>query len=53
MNWALGVVMALLSLFGLVLARAADDQIFYGVGLGIFVFGVLFIFVLINRNVGR
>lgn len=51
--WLLGGVMALLSLFGLVLASRADDTIFYGTGLALFMFGVLFIFGLIHRYVGR
>lgn len=52
-SWALAVVMGLLSLLGLVMASQAEDSVFYGTGLGLFVFGVLFIFVVINRNVGR
>lgn len=51
--WVLGGVMALLSLLGLVLASAAEDTVFYGTGLALFVFGVLFIFGLIHRYVGR
>ena len=51
--WILGGVMALLALFGLFLASAAKDGIFYGTGLAFFVFGVLFIFGLIHRYVGR
>lgn len=52
-GWTLAVLMGLLSLVGLVMASGADDEIFYGTGLALFVFGVLFIFVIINRNVGR
>ena len=51
--WILGGAMALLSLLGLVLASAAEDGIFYGTGLALFGFGVLFVFGLIHRNVGR
>ena len=49
--WILGGVMALLALLGL--ASRAEDDVLYGTGLGLFVFGVLFIFFLIHRNVGR
>jgi len=52
-SWILGGVMALLSLFGLFLASAAKDDVIYGTGLAFFVFGVLFIFGLIHRHVGR
>jgi hypothetical protein len=52
-HWVLGAVMALLSLFGLFLASAAQDGVFYGTGLAFFVFGALFIFGLIYRYVGR
>jgi hypothetical protein len=51
--WILGGAMALLSLFGLFLAGAAQDSVFYGTGLALFVFGILFIFGLIHRYVGR
>jgi hypothetical protein len=51
--WILGAVMGLLSLFGLFLANAAQDDVFYGNGLALFVFGILFIFGLIHRYVGR
>ena len=51
--WVLGGVMALLSLFGLVLASAAQDGILYGTGLAFFAFGAFFIFGLIYRHVGR
>jgi hypothetical protein len=52
-SWVLGAVMGLLGLLGLLMASRAVDTIFYGTGLALFVFCVLFIFVLINRNVGR
>ena len=52
-SWILGGVMALLSLCGLFLASAAQDRVFYGTGIALFVFGVLFIFGLIHRHVGR
>jgi hypothetical protein len=51
--WILGGAMALLSLFGLVLASTAEDRVFYGTGLTLFGFGVLFVFGLIHRYVGR
>ncbi len=51
--WILGAVMGLIALLGLFLASRAQDDIFYATGLGLFVFGVLFIFFLINRYVGR
>ena len=51
--WILGGVMALLALVGLGLASHAADDVFYGTGLGLFVFGVLFNFFLIHRHVGR
>lgn len=51
--WVLGGVMALLALLGLGLASHAADDVFYGTGLGLFAFGVLFVFFLIHRNVGR
>ena len=51
--WILGGAMALLSLCGLFLASAAQDSVFYGTGLALFVFGVLFVFGLIHRHVGR
>jgi hypothetical protein len=51
--WILGGVMALVALLGLGLASGVADDVIYGTGLGLFVFGVLFIFFLIHRNVGR
>jgi hypothetical protein len=49
----LGAVMGVLGLFGLFLASAATDGVFYGTGLGLFLFSVLFVFVLIHQQVGR
>ena len=49
----LGIAMALWSWLGLALASAATDRIFYGTGFALFLFGVLFIFGLIHRHVGR
>ncbi|HSA80163.1 MAG TPA: hypothetical protein VLE23_05030 [Geminicoccaceae bacterium] len=51
--WILGALLALLSLVGLFMASGAKDELFYGVGLAFFLFGVLFIFGLIKRYVGR
>jgi hypothetical protein len=51
--WILGGVMALLGLVGLFVASRAEDDVFYGTGLALFLFGVLFIFGLIHRHVGR
>ena len=51
--WVLGTAMGLLSLLGLALASAAEDRVVYGTGLVLFLFGVLFIFSLINGAVGR
>jgi hypothetical protein len=51
--WILGAAMGLLSLFGLFLASAAHDDVFYGTGLALFLFGILFIFGLIHRYAGR
>lgn len=51
--WVLGTAMGLLGLIGLALASAAEDTVFYGTGLVLFVFGVLFIFGLISRHVGH
>jgi hypothetical protein len=51
--WVLGAVMGVLSLIGLALASAAEDRVFHGTGLALFVFGVLFVFGLIHRHVGR
>jgi hypothetical protein len=51
--WILGGVMALVALLGLGFASGAADAVIYGTGLGLFAFGVLFIFFLIHRHVGR
>jgi hypothetical protein len=51
--WILGGAMGLLSLFGLFLASAAHDDVFYATGLALFLFGILFIFGLIHRYAGR
>lgn len=51
--WALGIVMGLISLFGLIMASQATDQAFYWTGLTFFVFGIVFIFALIARCTGR
>lgn len=51
--WILGALLALLSLLGLFMASGAKDELFYGVGLAFFLFGVLFIFGLIHKYVGR
>lgn len=48
--WILGIVMGLLALLGLIMASAAVDPIFYGTGLVLSAFGILFIFVLIKEN---
>lgn len=50
--WVLGLIMGLLALLGLVMASGAVDPIFYGTGLALSVFGVVFIFILIKRNTG-
>ena len=49
----LGAVMAVLSLFGLAMASNAKDDVFYGTGLGLFLFCVAFIFVLIHKRTGH
>ena len=51
--WLLGAILGLLAMFGLVLASRAEDAVFYGTGLALFVVCVLFIFALIGRYVGR
>lgn len=51
-NWALGVIMALIALLGLFMASGAVDQIFRATGLGLSLFGVLFIFFMIRKNTG-
>lgn len=52
-SWVLAVIMGLIALLGLVMASGAEDEVFYVTGLALFAFGVLFIFVIIGRNVGR
>ena len=51
--WVLGGIMGLISLLGLVMASHAHDDVFYFVGLLVFLFGVLFIFGLIRRGTGH
>lgn len=51
--WLLGAAMGVLALIGLFMAGRARDDVFYGTGLALFLFGVGFIFVLIHRYVGR
>lgn len=51
-SWVLGAIMALVAIFGLVMASHAVDAIFYGTGLALTAFGVLFIFALIRQNNG-
>lgn len=50
--WVLGGVMGLISLVGLFMASRAHDDMFYIVGLLLFLFGVLFNFGLIRRCTG-
>jgi hypothetical protein len=52
-SFVLSGVMGLLALLGLFVAAGARDGVFYATGLGLFVFCVLFIFVMIHRQVGR
>ena len=51
--WILGALLALVSLVGLFMASGAKDGLFQGVGFTFFLFGVLFIFGLIRKYVGR
>lgn len=51
-SWILGIVMGLLALLGLVMASHAVDPVFYGTGLALSAFGVLFVFFLIKQNTG-
>ena len=51
--WATAIVMGLLGLLGLFMASGAQDGVFYVTGLALFVFGVLYIFVIITREVGH
>jgi hypothetical protein len=48
-NWVLTVILAILGLFGLVLASRAQDMAFSSFGLLLFVFAVLFIFGMVKR----
>jgi uncharacterized membrane protein len=52
-TWIFGVIMGLLSLFGLFLASRAHDQMLYLAGLFLFLFGIAFIFALIARHTGH
>jgi hypothetical protein len=52
-SFVVGGVVGALALLGLFVAAAAQDGAFYLTGLGLFVFCVLFIFVMIHRQVGR
>ena len=49
-NWITAALMGLLGLVGLFLASRAVDGTFYGFGLLLFVFSVLFIFTIIHRQ---
>ncbi len=51
--WAAGTAMALLALFGLVVASGAVDLQFYIFGLALFLFGVACVFGLITRHTGN
>lgn len=51
--WILGALLAVLSLLGLLMASGAWHSVFYVVGLIFFLFGVLFIFDLILKYIGR
>lgn len=48
--WTLGIIMGLVALLGLIMANGAVDAIFYGTGLAMTAFGVVFIFALIKQN---
>lgn len=48
--WILGIIMGLLALLGIIMASAAVDPIFYGTGLALSAFGVIFVFILIKQN---
>lgn len=48
-----GVLMGLLSLFGLFMASRAHDPMVYVVGFLLFAFGVAFIFTLIAKHTGH
>ena len=51
-TWVLGGIAGVVSLFGLFIASRAEDAVFYGTGLALFVLGVLFVFYLIRKTVG-
>ncbi len=51
-SWVAGAIMAVLALFGLVLASRAVDPPFYLFGLALFAFGVACVFGLIVRHTG-
>ena len=51
--FVLGAAMGVLALIGLFMASGATHGVLYGTGLGLFLFGVLFIFGMIHRYVGR
>ncbi len=48
--WIFGAAMALLSLLGLFMASFATDAVFHATGLGLFLVGVIVIFLLIRRG---
>ncbi len=52
-SFVLGGIVGVIGLLGLFVAAGAQDGVFYATGLGLFVFCVLFIFVMIHRQVGR
>ena len=52
-SFVLGGIVGVIGLLGLFVAAGAQDGVFYTTGLGLFVFCVLFIFVMIHRQVGR
>jgi ABC-type spermidine/putrescine transport system permease subunit II len=52
-SFVLGGIVGVIGLVGLFVAAGAQDGVFYATGLGLFVFCVLFIFVMIHRQVGR
>jgi hypothetical protein len=52
-TWIFGIIMALLSLIGLLVASRAHDQMMTTVGFLLVAFGLAFIFWLIAKNTGR
>lgn len=52
-TWILGVIMGLLALLGLIMASGATDPVFYGTGLALTAFGILFVFALIKQSTGK